>query len=186
MKKFVFLQGIGKINEITLIKLRKNLDWSLRTFEIKTKILPNRLVLKRSEFHPLKRQYNADLILNRISKQKKDEEVYKVLGILDQDIYAKTLNFVFGKANGINSREALISVARLDEKFYRRSDNPSLFEFRVLKEAMHELGHTFGLYHCSNECVMEFSNSIDEADKKPIKFCKSCLHQLHNIFDRDD
>ena len=51
-------------------------------------------------------------------------------------------------------------------------------EERILKETIHELGHTFGLKHCHNNCVMRFSNSLADTDKKPVKFCASCLKQL--------
>ena len=182
MEKIVFLKGIGKINEIILNKLQKNLEWSLRTFKIKVRIIPNRLTLKKREYHQFKRQYNADRILERLKNQSKNKDLYRVLGILSDDIYAKTLNFVFGKANGINCQVALISVARLDEKFYRRPGDESLFELRVLKEAIHELGHTFALYHCSKECVMRFSKSLTEADSKPIKFCEFCQNKLSEFF----
>jgi len=34
---------------------------------------------------------------------------------------------------------------------------------RVIKEAVHELGHAFGLTHCENsKCVMHFSNSLQD------------------------
>jgi archaemetzincin len=73
-------------------------------------------------------------------------------------------------------------VARLRESFYNRTENDAIFEKRILREAIHELGHTFGLYHCQNYCVMQFSNSLMEADKKSIKFCNNCSKRLELFF----
>jgi archaemetzincin len=53
---------------------------------------------------------------------------------------------------------------------------------RTLKEANHELGHTFGLHHCENVCVMKFSNSLADTDKKPAIFCDTCLKNLQLFF----
>lgn len=45
-----------------------------------------------------------------------------------------------------------------------------------MKEAVHELGHTFGLVHCIDpKCVMFFSNSLADTDNKNTKFCKKCI-----------
>jgi len=77
---------------------------------------------------------------------------------------------------------ALISITRLREDFYRRPDNPALVELRILKEAIHELGHTFGLKHCDNQCIMRFSNHLGETDDKPPNFCKTCSNQLKETF----
>jgi archaemetzincin len=49
----------------------------------------------------------------------------------------------------------------------------------VFGEALHELGHTFGLVHCSNpRCVMYFSSSVRNIDVKTNNFCDSCAMLL--------
>jgi len=105
---------------------------------------------------------------------------------MDVDIFSRFLNFVFGVADMPKNKSfgsALISVTRLREKFYRRSENIAQFELRVLKEAIHELGHTFGLEHCENLCVMRFSNSLNDTDKKPPNYCEACLKKLNDFLD---
>jgi archaemetzincin len=53
------------------------------------------------------------------------------------------------------------------------------FRGRALKEAMHELGHTFGLGHCADPgCVMWFSNTLAETDRKGAAYCARCEETL--------
>ncbi len=102
----------------------------------------------------------------------------RVLGVADVDIFAPGLNFVFGEAD-INGRKALISLQRLRQEFYGLPKNESVFQERVLKEAVHELGHTYGLKHCPNPaCVTHFSNSLHDTDVKSWNFCPACKVQL--------
>ncbi len=46
---------------------------------------------------------------------------------------------------------------------------------RIGKEAIHELGHTFGLTHCRDPlCVMNSSCLIGETDCKGTELCPTC------------
>ncbi len=103
----------------------------------------------------------------------------RVLGVVDVDIFAPGLNFVFGEAD-ITGRKAIISLMRLRQEFYGLAKNENLFQERALKEAVHELGHTYGLKHCLNPaCVMHFSNSLHDTDFKGRDFCPACKVRLN-------
>jgi archaemetzincin len=81
------------------------------------------------------------------------------------------LNFVFGEAYK-GRRIAAIYLPRLRQEFYGLESNELVFHERIVKEAIHELGHTFGLFHCNNKlCVMHFSNSLYDTDIKEKRFC---------------
>jgi archaemetzincin len=98
----------------------------------------------------------------------------KTLGVCDVDLFIPILTFVFGEAQ-LNNRAALISVHRLRQSFYGLPADERLFYERCEKEAVHELGHAFGLVHCRRyECVMHFSNSIEQVDLKQSAFCGAC------------
>jgi archaemetzincin len=57
--------------------------------------------------------------------------------------------------------------------------NLSVFYQRIVKEAVHELGHAFGLNHCRNiKCVMHFSNSLSDTDIKTSHLCNVCKGHL--------
>jgi len=54
-----------------------------------------------------------------------------------------------------------------------------LLHERLLKEALHELGHTFGLRHCVDyTCVMSSSNGVERIDLKRAEFCPNCAHLM--------
>lgn len=69
----------------------------------------------------------------------------------------------------------------LRQEFYNLPRDQGLFHKRVLTEAVHELGHTYGLGHCKNlRCVMFFSNSLVDTDRKGPEFCPDCKKQLES------
>lgn len=113
-------------------------------------------------------QYLAGAFLERL-RETPDSEELKLLGVTAVDIYGTGLNFVFGQAD-VGGKASIISLARL---FPDGADGGAeLLRERTLKEAVHELGHTFGLDHCRDRyCVMYFSNGIAETDIKTADFC---------------
>ena len=98
----------------------------------------------------------------------------KIIGITEVDLFVPVLTYVFGEAQ-LDGRIAVLSTYRLREELYGLDPNPKLEHIRLLKEANHELGHTFGLIHCHNpECVMHSSTSAEEIDVKGKNFCEEC------------
>lgn len=112
-------------------------------------------------------QYNASKLLNYLinimSRVGSNEDVVS-LWIIRDDLYVAGMNFVFGVAHPGNA--AVLSTHRLDSLDL------------INKEAIHEIGHVFGLQHCTNECVMQFSNSVNEAKAKPATLCERCRSLL--------
>lgn len=122
-----------------------------------------------------RRQYLADAVLDRVDPGNSAS----ALAVADLDLYVSGLNFVFGLADQAN-RRAIIALPRLRQTDYRLPDDTDLFQQRVAKEAIHELGHVFGLRHCDDRrCVMAFSNSLADTDFKSHDFCSRCRRQLH-------
>ena len=73
----------------------------------------------------------------------------------------------------------MVSLRRLRPEHYGAPPDEKRLEERALKEAIHELGHTYGLGHCQDErCVMYFSNSLGDTDRKQALFCPLCRKGL--------
>ncbi len=128
-------------------------------------------------FNEKRNQYLSTAILSVLMEEKEYATYEKVLGIVDHDLYVPELNFVFG---GAIRKVAVISLARLRQGFYGLQEDSRLFYKRTLTEAVHELGHTCGLGHCRNpQCVMFFSNSLMDTDRKGSEFCPVCKNKLY-------
>ena len=113
-------------------------------------------------------QYRAEPLLALIG----GHGARHVLGITQHDLFAQDLNFIFGIASPGGA--AVVSTARLVI-----GADDGLFRARLLKEAVHELGHTLGLGHCADPgCVMSFSNRLADTDRKGDAYCERCVAWL--------
>jgi len=123
-----------------------------------------RVSLPASAFDASRGQSLSSAILPVLAAAKRPEWE-RLLGVADVDLYVPDLNFVFGEGD-TRRGVAIFSLARLhdaDEKLVAR---------RAATEAIHELGHTYALAHCSrSDCVMWFSNTLAESDRKGVRFC---------------
>lgn len=130
-------------------------------------------------------QFNSSWILSRLLNELPGSS-FKILGITDYDLYMPIMTYVFGEAE-LGGKAALISVYRFRDELYGLPPNKSHVEMRAIKEAVHELGHTFGLIHCRNqECVMRSSTYVEEIDQKSESFCGDCVRILANNQDSQE
>jgi archaemetzincin len=127
----------------------------------------------REAFDPNRVQFNSSLILRQlITAPPPDAE--RILGVLDVDLFIPILTFVFGEAQ-LKGIGAVVSTHRLHNRFYGLPENREATMNRLLKESVHELGHTFGLIHCTEPgCVMNSSTYVENIDQKSAAFCPLC------------
>ena len=138
-------------------------------------------------FDKQRNQWKSNDILQWLSDKYRlfSKSTTKILALCDFDAYSGRLNFVLGEAY-LDGSISAIYLPRLTQEFYRLKSDESLYHQRILKEAVHELGHAFGLNHCKNiRCVMHFSNSLSVTDFKTSHLCNVCKGHLEYFVCRD-
>src|SRR5512133_1070259 len=124
----------------------------------------------RHAFDPRRKQHASGAILRWLLEA--GPPAGKVLGVTDRDLFIPILTYVFGEAQ-LGGRAAVVSLARLGEDV--ELVGPQLLVERLAKEAVHEVGHVFGLLHCDVEgCVMGRSPAVREVDAKTAELCGEC------------
>lgn len=123
-------------------------------------------------------QYRAEEFIDLAKRVGRGE---KNIAITPKDLFYHRRNYVFGLAY-LGGSGSVISTYRLhtssDGGFSNRSAS-DIFANRIRKEVIHEVGHTLGLEHCSDErCVMNFSPTVREVDKKEERLCGSCSRDI--------
>lgn len=168
-KNYIYILPMGNIG----LEFFENLKNDLKgKFEFKVRI-EEKIDIPDYAYDKDRDQYNGRIILNE-SESIRFKNAEKILVIAPIDLFTEDLNFIFGQAES-SGKVCLISTKRLNPEFYKEKLDKDLFYNRILKEAAHELGHTFGLKHCKNKkCVMHFSNSIEDTDLKNDEFCEGC------------
>lgn len=122
-----------------------------------------------SAYVPSRNQYSSPRLLARLRRIKKDPGD-KVLGITEVDLYSPGYDFVFGEAETA-SGVATLSLYRLQPS----RSHEELLKRRAIKEAVHEIGHLYGLGHCESPgCVMRVCTSVAHVDRKHGSFCNVC------------
>lgn len=118
-------------------------------------------------------QYDAGMILKRLESLE-FEGVGKVLALLAPDLFIPVFSHVFGEARQ-GGKMALISLHRLAQNPGGSFVPASLFYERAAKIALHEIGHLFDLFHCSEiTCLMHFSGDLTDLDRSGLSFCRYC------------
>lgn len=160
MPETFYIQPFGEIEPIVINSIE---DVLITAFKCDVKVL-SPLDMPLHAYSARRDQFSAPTILRRICRLEIGEGS-KVLAVTNDDLYVRGRNFIFGQAQ-LNGVCGIISLHRLN------TDDKLLFLERVRKEAVHEIGHTFGLMHCyRHDCVMRFSETVEEADLKPMTFC---------------
>ena len=141
-------------------------------FPLPAEILPA-AVVPPDAFKPNRGQYlSTDLLVDLVDHA--PPGCARILGMTDVDLFIPILTYVYGEAM-LPGRAAVVSSCRLAQDPLAGNVDYRVLRDRVLKEAAHELGHTFGLTHCDDKrCAMSFSHSLEQLDQKQASFCRYC------------
>lgn len=144
-----------------------------REFRSKVTVVEPRLDITFA-FHPERSQYHSTMIVEHLAKTSKSNGEEITVGIADVDLFIPILTFVFGEAE-LGGNTAVVSYHRLHQEFYGLDRDEQILEERLVKEAVHEVGHTAGLTHCDDyECVMAASHAVEWLDLKGGALCGVC------------
>jgi archaemetzincin len=173
----LYLVAIGKVPAHAL-------DWvenaTAEWFPLPIRRLPP-LALPVSAFDAKRGQYQSVEIMKMLA-QHAPRDATRVLGVTDVDLAIPMLSFLFGQAQ-FEGPIALVSLCRLHQEFYGLPAEESLLRERTAKEVLHELGHTFGLVHCSEPtCAMSLATHIELVDAKAEQYCTRCGMRLVQRF----
>jgi archaemetzincin len=146
--------------------------------EFRIPVIPREGHLDLSDFFdPARKQYDANKLLKEIDARFATDN-QKTLALCNVDLFIPILTFIFGQAF-LNGRSGIASSYRLRNERYGLKADEKILTDRLRKEIIHELGHTFGLYHCTNPiCVMRSSTYVEDIDQKGWKFCAKCRKEL--------
>lgn len=175
---FLYLQPIGT-NNLATNDVAQLKTYCSAFFNTKVKILPPiplspNKIRTRTNPYTNKGQLHAGDVLKELELNK-PKDAYAVIAFSMVDLYPEeSWNFVFGLAN-LRQSVGVFSFARYGEK----DTNRSLFMERSLKIMTHEIGHMYGMKHCTYyHCLMNGSNTLDETDRAPMHLCPVCLRKL--------
>jgi len=168
--QFIYVIPLGDVDGEYLSSVAESIE---EQFSLPVKITANQGIPSFA-LDMARQQYNSNTILQKLLNEA-PADALKILGVTDVDLFNPIFSYVFGEAQ-FKGMGAVISSFRLRGN----PDNenavgcPPLVN-RLEKEAIHELGHTFGLKHCVDpDCVMQYSVGLECADRKFSYFCRAC------------
>lgn len=173
----LYLVAVGDVPEQVMNWIE---DAASEWYPLPIRRLPS-LSIPGSAYDAKRKQYQSVEIMKALA-QAAPRDAHRVLGITDVDLAIPMLSFLFGQAQ-VDGRIAVVSLCRLRQEFYGLSADEQALRERATKEALHELGHTFGLVHCNEpKCVMSLATHIGLVDSKEEKYCERCGMHLVERF----
>ena len=123
-------------------------------------------------------QYNTGYVNNKLLIKNRPDDALAYLGLTYFDLWpGRDWNFVFGQAT-LRDRVGVWSLNRFGDPYKSDVEFNKVLK-RALRTASHETGHILGIHHCTTySCNMNGSNSLQEADRRPLYLCPHCLYKL--------
>lgn len=168
----IYLQPTGDLGKEVQALLEPMREYAAIFFDRPAKLL-SPTPLPKAAYVSTRQQYEAAEVLVELERLK-PADTLALVGITEADLFTRGLNFVFGMGNPATGC-GIYSVVR----YKAGQSGENTLQRRALKVLNHEVGHILQLKHCVfYRCTMNGSNSLPEADRRPIFLCPVCLEKL--------
>jgi archaemetzincin len=133
--------------------------------------------LPRSAFYAKRQRYRAEKLLRHLADAR-PRAVFRALGLTTADISTTKPPYedwgILGLAD-LDGPACVVSKFRTQ----RGAKNPEHARIRLGKTVVHELGHTFGLPHCTTPgCLMEDAGGSVLTTDREYDLCAICRERL--------
>ncbi len=164
---------MGRMPQTVLRVIAANIQAML---EAPVEMLPA-MAIPEEAFQSHRCQYDAGLVLKYLA-QFSFPYHSRILAITDMDLCTPIHTFVFGQAE-LGLSLAIVSDFRLKHMEDGILASEGIYYERLAKVALHEIAHTFSLYHCETpKCLMQISRGLRHLDELDIFFCERCSFVL--------
>jgi archaemetzincin len=174
----IAIRPFGNVDTTVLLPL---LDAIVQEYHAANIVIRKPIALPQSAYYKPRNRYRAEKILEYLDSIN-DNTCYRVVGFTKKDISTTKGDVddwgIFGLGT-IEGYACVVSTFRL-----KKDGRIDLFEGRLKRIIIHELGHTFGLYHCDwRQCVMaNYKGTIKILDEQWAHLCAPCKRDFRNRY----
>jgi archaemetzincin len=166
------LTKMGRMSQTALRVIVANIQALL---EAPVEMLPA-MAIPEEAFQPHRGQYDAGLVLKYLARISFPHS--HVLAVTDVDLCTPILTYVYGEAE-LGRSLAIVSDFRLKHLEGGIMAAEGTYFERLAKVALHEIAHTFSVYHCETpKCLMQYSPGLRHLDELDIFLCERCSFVL--------
>ena len=173
-KNTILLQPLNDISDGSILFLKNRIA---AIYNAEVTVLQPRL-LPANAHYALGKRYTADTLLVFL-KSLLPNRTYYVLGVTGKDIATKKGNNLHWGIMGLGYQPGNACVIS-DYRLSKYPQTQMQLNEKLLKVALHELGHNFGLPHCPDEhCIMTDAKGKDKLNNEK-GFCSKCNTYLRS------
>ena len=188
--KIIALQPLGNYDTNQLTTVSKEIAdfFNTRVLILQPTAAPRSFYSLSNDYFTSNNKYSADSLIQFLSKFINDT-IVKIVGVTHANIYT-----LYKHKTQVNKKQSILYEPKsifglgyiggntsIVSDYRIQSNDKDLFDNRLKKVILHELGHNLGLPHCSvDSCLMSETNGdIGKLNKSGGDYCKKCRRKLN-------